>query len=157
MRYLDANSEHDLFSEDILRCDRVLRDALYADLDRCWSVSSGAVRTHALLPEWMRREDHLRSHSRFGSSLLNGVLCGSSELRVDLSKACRVSSCLCRRGCGVQETVEHVLLDCGFYSELRERLMLRCRELGFEFCIRTLLVEPQVYPLTEEILQALVQ
>ena len=145
--YLAELSGSDLLSIHILRDDGPLRDALYMDLTRCWSDYQGAAITRFLHPEWKSDNIDMGMRTMFGRSLVHGAACGRGILGVD-----SVSGVMfCRGGCLVDETLDHVVLHCPCYSRQRSRLRDVCSRVGVGFGVRTVMNNPQVLPVTEDL------
>ena len=141
--------------ERILRDDSTLRDALYTDLSRCWREYPGAETARRVYPTWVMENREIGGGDRFGSSIVNGAVCDYSILRTNRMTT-RTGTSLCRRGCEVEETLEHVIFDCPCYSEQRAMITDVCFRANIQFSVRNVLVHPDVLPFTRKLFRAIV-
>ena len=58
---------------------------------------------------------------------------------------------LCQDGCGVSETLEHILPECPCYSKQRARLCTVCWQHGVSLTVRSALTHSKLLPHTESI------
>ena len=133
LTYLNQLTEVDLFSQNILKNDAPLRDALFLDLNRCWQCYKGAERTRSLHPSWKACSISMGMRIKQGTSLLHGAACGTGVLRCDLKKYARTSNNRCRKGCQMEETLDHIIHVCPHYASCREKIEKECERLNLEF------------------------
>ena len=93
----------------------ILRKAMFSDLTRVWLSNDKGKIAHRLHQKWQIRDLNLNGNSRLGSSLLHGAACDYSILQEFQFSIGKCKSNLCRCGCGVNESLEHVLLVCKQY------------------------------------------
>jgi len=148
IHHLEITTGVTLITEHILQDDSALRDSLFMDLTEFWRQHHGPEITRELYPDWRESNREIGGHCRYGRSLVNGAACGYSILRTNRLMFRHVADS-CRRGCGVRETVDHVLLVCPCYSEQRARIASVCKRVNIEFSVDTALCHPQVLPETE--------
>jgi len=127
----------------------------YADLDRRWTVYPGSAFTRCIHPHWGSCGIDMGMGSRQGASLLHCAACGFSMCHTNLFRIGKATTTICRRGCGVVESIDHVLLQCPCYSTPCERMVFRCASLGLAFSVDMMLCHPGVHRLTECIFTAL--
>ena len=150
LMYLEHLSGFHLLTAETLKDDGKLKEAMYTDLTKCWREYRGARVTRDLYNTWNSKNAELGMNTRLGRSLVNGAVCGYSILRTNrLSN--RGGSDLCRGGCRVSETLEHVLLECPCYSKQRVLLHKTCRKCGVSLTVRNALTHSRLLPHTESL------
>ena len=90
--------------------------------------------------------------SRYGGSLLHGVVCAYSMLRSHLAKIGKCYTSHCRHGCSEDETLEHVLFSCPNCINVRQQVRNFCEKRGLNFTIENLMCHPDVHLMTEKFL-----
>ena len=136
-----------------MRDDSKLREALFRDVNRCWRSYEGAVLTRSIHPDWSSGID-MGMRSRYGRSLVHGEVCGNGLLERGGFRGICAGHELCRRGCGVMETLDHVVFSCHGYSRQRSSIACVCKRLGVVFNLRNLFTRKELLPLAEELLLA---
>ena len=150
LSHLESVSGLDLSSKAVARNAEPIREALFLDLTRCWKVYPGSACARELHPVWGKTAISLEMMSRYGASLLHGAVCGYSMLRGHLFSIGQCPTELCRYGCNVQESLEHVLLECQRCDVLRDEVSSACRRNGLAFTVRILMCHPSMHLLTEK-------
>ena len=151
LRYLGDVSGYDLFDEAILRDDSRLREALFQEVNRGWKNYEGAAMTRHIHPDWMAGVD-MGMRSRIGRSLVHGEACGNGLLVGNGYRGGGSGQELCRKGCGVAETLDHIVFSCHGYSRQRAGIIHVCGRLGCVFNLRNLFTRKELLPLAEELL-----
>ena len=88
--------------------------------------------------------------TRYVRSLFHGEAFGNGILRAQRYEHEKGCDRLCRRGCGVEETLDHVLFDCPSFDREPARFNKLCSKLGIEFGIKTIFTRKELLPLLEE-------
>ena len=107
--------------------------------------------TRCIHPDWSSGID-MGMVSRLGRSLVHGEACGNGVLVGDGYRGGCESDELCRWGCGVSETLDHVVFTCPGYSRHRSGIVRACEGLGLAFSLRNLFTRQELLPLAEELL-----
>ena len=140
--YLEGISGFDLFSDRLVRDDTLIRKPMYMDLTRVWRGSGSINMTGYIHEDWTSETIDLNSSTRLGRSLVNGAACGNGILRDDRSRRGYSGPVSCRWGCGVIETLDHVLLHCSCYPVQRSAMCDVCVREGVDFTVRNLMTHP---------------
>ena len=129
----------DLLTTPIKQGCAALRTAMFAELTSLWNASDHAKFTRLIHPEWSKRQLPSTMHSKCTHSWYHSVALGRGPFR-DRMKEMRKRDCnLCRYGCNVVESPEHVLLYCRHVEKARGVLRRICVKRDLRFSIKTLL------------------
>ena len=90
--------------------------------------------------------------SKFSTSLYHQYAVGRAPTKSMLCSWNKANSTKCRRGCGVIESVEHILFNCSHYSNFRNDLQIECLKLNLPYNLSTLLSNNHLKTLMEKLL-----
>jgi hypothetical protein len=129
-----------------------IKDAMFLELTGSWRSSSLSRFTYSIHPQW--KSIILSSHmiSKFSTSLYHQYAVGRAPTKAMLCSWNKANSTKCRRGCGVIESVEHILFNCSHYSNFRNDLQIECLKLNLPYNLSTLLSNNHLKTLMEKLL-----
>ena len=131
----------DLLNAPIKHSCTALRTAMFAELTSIWKISEHAKFTRAIHPEWTKRHLPSHVHSKCTHSWYHRVALGRGPFRERLRVIDKRVCDLCRYGCGVCESSEHVLMHCTHVNRARNALRRTCEKRNLTFSMRNLLCD----------------
>ena len=129
----------DLLTAPIKQSCTSLRAAMFAELTSLWKASDHAKFTRVIHPEWSKRQLPSLMHSKCTHSWYHSVALGRGPFRDRLKVMGKRDCNLCRYGCNVIESPDHVLLHCRQVEKSRKVLHRICAKRDVQFSIKTLL------------------
>ena len=147
--YLNGLVEFDLFTCGTELGFEPIRDALFTDLTLYWKGSKGARDSHLIHDTWCNRIIGMNMSNRESVCLYHEVACGSSMLRDTLRRK-GLGDGLCRHGCGIDETMDHVFHECSAYSSLRVRVRNLCIRFSIDMTTVKIMTDKRLQSVIEE-------
>ena len=132
-------SDVDLLTAPIKQSCTALRAAMFAELTSLWKASDHAKFTRLIHPVWSKRQLPSLMHSKCTHSWYHSVALGRGPFRDRLKVMGKRDCNLCRYGCNVVESPDHVFLHCRHVQKSRKALIRICEKRGLQFSMKTLL------------------
>ena len=111
----------------------------FAILEKMKFASDHAKFTHVIHPVWSKRQLPSLMHSKCTHSWYHNVALGRGPFRDRLKVMGKRDCDMCRYGCNVTESPEHVLLHCRHVEKSRKVLHRICAKRDLQFSMKTLL------------------
>ena len=121
---------------------RVVREAMFRDLDTYWKRLGEARVTHLIHPTWEERVLSYEMKLRYTHTVMHNLALGRGPLRAVVNRG-TISLCKCRYGCDAMEDVQHVILGCSKVEKQRIRLRNVLLELGLDLTLETVFNCPE--------------
>ena len=104
--------------------------AIFHELTKYWEQLDEARVTHMAHPTWERRLFYSSMVSRYSHTVFHNLALGRGPLRAIIFRDAGVDALrLCRHGCVVDETLEHVCLQCPHVAGRRRAIDLALSDL----------------------------
>ena len=139
IRFQTFVSDVDLLTAPIKQSCTALRTAMFAELTSLWEASDHAKFTRVIHPVWSKRQLPSLMHSKCTHSWYHNVALGRGPFRDRLKVMGKRDCDMCRYGCNVTESPEHVLLHCRHVEKSRKVLHRICAKRDLQFSMKTLL------------------
>ena len=139
IRFQTFVSDVDLLTAPIKQSCTALRTAMFAELTSLWKASDHAKFTRVIHPVWSKRQLPSLMHSKCTHSWYHSVALGRGPFRDRLKVMGKRDCDMCRYGCNVTESPEHVLLHCRHVEKSRKVLRRICGKRGVQFSMKMLL------------------
>ena len=142
---LNDLTEEDIFSCSVSRRKELLKSVMFADLTKYWKNLNEARVTHEVHGNWRALKLHASMVTRYSHTVYHNAALGRGPFRAIVHRdAVDGQLRKCRDECGVDETIDHVLLECRCVTVRRNCLRGSLRECGKELSVATALGEERV-------------
>ena len=137
--------EEDIFSCSVSRRIEILRSAMFEDLTSHWKNLDEARVTHEVHERWQALNFHGSMVTRYSHTVYHNAALGRGPFGAIIHRDADDDQLRkCRHGCGVDETMEHALLECRFVDAQRCCLHESLKSSGKRLTIANALGEENV-------------